>query len=147
MNRPVVWSLAILAAVNCLWVAVIFGTTQLSPGQPALNLFPLPGFYLLEIATIGILTLAAAWKASQKWLTLLSVSAGILLAFFVLGGFSLGPYLLPALVGQVVLIILLAKEYGASLKTHTAWLLGAVFGQAGSMLLLMLVINFLKQGG
>lgn len=136
MNRTVVWSLASLAAVDCLMVAVFFATTQLSPGQPAWNLFPLPGLYLLEIAVIGIFTLIAVWKASPKWFSALSVSAGILLAFFVLGGFSLGPYLLPALLGQVVLVILSAKAYGTSLITHTAFLLGAAFGQAGVMLLL-----------
>lgn len=136
MNRITAWSLAVLVVADCLWVSIIFGATQLSPGQAVWTLFPLPGLYLLEIAIIGILVPAAVWKASSKWFLALLAAAGILLAFFVLGGFSLGPYLLPVLVGLAALVILSAKGYEIGLATATAIFFGAAIGQAGIMLLL-----------
>lgn len=132
--------MAILAAANCLWVAVLFGTSQLSPGQSAWSLFPLPGLYLAEIALIGIFTLFAVWEDTNKWAAGLPVAAGILLAFYVLGGFSIGPYLLPALIAQGALIILWAKEHRAKITTKLAIILGAAIGQGGVMLL---AINYI----
>lgn len=139
MKKFAAWSLAVLAAADCLGVALFFGTTQLEPGQPVWTLFPLPGLYLLEIALIGLLAPAAMWKASSKWFSALPAAAGITLAFFILGGFSIGPFLLPALLGLVALAMLTAKDYGVRFPIAAALFFGAAIGQAGIMLLLVAI--------
>jgi hypothetical protein len=85
--------LAVLGAINCVVVPLFF--TQQRP------LFPLPGLYLIEIAVLGILGLAGLLfivPYPPFWRGALWVAAGFLLAFVILGGFSIGFFLIPAMV-------------------------------------------------
>jgi len=99
--------LAVVAAINCVIVPLFF--TQQRP------LFPLPGLYLIEIAVLGILGLAgllivesrsAFWRGSP-W-----IAAGVLLAFVILGGFSIGLFLIPATVAFLLAGFLMNRLKG-----------------------------------
>jgi hypothetical protein len=84
-------------AVNCVAIAGLFATYQ----QP---LFPLPGLYLLEIAAAG---LTGLWAVRHLKHNLLWGITGILLAFVILGAWTIGLYLLPGTAAFLVTAITL----------------------------------------
>jgi hypothetical protein len=86
------WAAAALAALNGLVVAALFAQSQ-----P--DLLPLPGLYLQEIALLGPLLLAGLFFERPKWRLwpeLAWGTAGVLLAFVVLGMWTIGLFLIPA---------------------------------------------------
>ena len=133
-------SLATAAAVNCLLVAVLFGYQQASssPG----SLWPFPGLYLLEIALAG----AAGWVGTVRsegdpnsaWAWLPWIAGGVLLAFVILGGFSIGPYLIPAAAGFTLAGLLFDLRRKALRPTRLGSLLAAAFIQ-GSIILILVI--------
>jgi hypothetical protein len=83
--------LAMAAAINCVVVPMFFAQQR--------PLFPLPGLYLIEIAVLGILGLTGLLLVEARspfWRGAPWVVAGALLAFVILGGFSIGFFLIPA---------------------------------------------------
>ena len=83
--------LAVVAAINCVVVPMLFAQQR--------PLFPLPGLYLIEIAVLGILGLTGLLLVeshSPFWRGVPWAAAGVLLAFVILGGFSIGFFLIPA---------------------------------------------------
>jgi hypothetical protein len=49
---------ALLGAINCIVIPVLFTREQMViPDLQLLDLFPLPGFYFLEIMLLGLLSL------------------------------------------------------------------------------------------
>ena len=83
--------LAIAAAINCVIVPMLFAQQR--------PLFPLPGLYMIEIGVLGILGLTGLLLIetfSPFWRAVPWIAAGALLAFVILGGFSIGFYLIPA---------------------------------------------------
>jgi len=93
--RLLEWVLAYFGAAVCLAVVTLFANQQLD------DLWPLPSLYFIEIALLGLLGVAsragdtkpvgAAWGA-VPWGV-----GGALLSFVILGGFSIGPFLVPAM--------------------------------------------------
>jgi hypothetical protein len=91
-----------LIGLNCVYVAVVFGWSQAS------DLFPLPFLYLLEIALLGVGATWISWSGRRSaWLWPMS---GILVSFVVLGGLSIGPYLIPAALMSLVLALLMPHK-------------------------------------
>lgn len=83
--------LAVAAAINCVVVPMLFAQQR--------PLFPLPGLYLIEIAVLGILGLTGLLIVESRspfWRRVPWAAAGVLLAFVILGGFSIGFFLIPA---------------------------------------------------
>lgn len=83
--------LAVVAAINCVVVPLFFAQQR--------PLFPLPGLYLIEIAVLGVLGLTGVLRVepnSPFWRRVPWAAAGVLLAFVILGGFSIGFFLIPA---------------------------------------------------
>jgi hypothetical protein len=83
--------LAVVAAINCVVVPLFFAQQR--------PLFPFPGLYLIEIAVLGILGLTGLLLVepnSPFWRGVPWAAAGVLLAFVILGGFSIGFFLIPA---------------------------------------------------
>jgi hypothetical protein len=84
----------IAGAAICILDAILFSQAQ--PDQ----FWPFPGLYLLEIGLAGLAGAAAillsAGNQTSLWASIVWVVAGILLAFVVLGAFSVGPLLIPA---------------------------------------------------
>jgi hypothetical protein len=102
---------AFIAAVDCLAVAILFSLSQASgPSNRFADLWPTPGLYFLEISALAILMLIAVssqrFPASPFWQNFPWISAGIILAFVILGAWTIGPFLLPALLAFLVLGLL-----------------------------------------
>lgn len=134
--RAVEWLAALAGAVNCVLVAVVFASSQES-------LFPLPGLYLGQIALVGVLVLAFVVvrpRPKTRRPALPWVAAGIMLTFVVLGGFSIGPFLIPAFLAFVVTGVLIDWQTGGAMGRHVGLLfLAAVFQGTVMMLVAMIV--------
>jgi hypothetical protein len=112
--RTVELILAFAGALICTGVAALFASSQASSGA---DLWPLPGLVFLEVIILGLLGLTAA--ASQPgdrhsaWAYVPWAVTGGLAALVVLGGFTIGPYLLPAAVCFLVASMIGAKRWNA----------------------------------
>jgi hypothetical protein len=103
-------------------------------------LFPLPGLYLIEIAVLGISGLTGSFLGetfSPFWRAVPWIAAGALLAFVLLGGFSIGFYLIPATVAFLLAGFLLNRiEKGPVSKYIGLFLITAIL-QATLMMILV----------
>jgi len=134
-KRLAVWLAALVGAVVCVLAPLLF-----APQQD--GLWPLPGLYLMQIALVGVLALvfvAAGWGLKAHWRWLPWAAAGILLAFVILGGFSIGPFLSPAFVAFALVGILVDWPDGGAMARHAGVLLVAAVAQAAVMLLATLI--------
>ncbi len=123
---------AFIGAVDCLAVVILFSVSQASfPGSRFSDLWPIPGFYFLEISALAILMLVAVsgqrFPASSFWQNSPWIAAGILLAFVVLGAWTIGFFLLPALLAFLALGLLVdsRSQQGFSRK-QVAYLITGV---------------------
>lgn len=129
------WLSALVGAANCILVPAIFA-------QSPSALFPFPGLYFVQIVLIGLGVLAfvaARPNMKPRWVALPWTAAGVILAFVVLGGFSIGPYLIPAFLAFVATGVLVDLQTGGSMGRHLGYLLVAAVAQAGLMGLMILV--------
>lgn len=135
LGRALEWIAALIGAANCVVVPLLF----IRPGSD----FPLPALYLVEIALIGLLTLYyvfARYQLDQRWDIVPWVAAGLILAFVILGGFSIGPYLIPALIAFTGLGILIEWETdGLSIVKNLGLLIAAALIQAAVMIAATLI--------
>lgn len=124
-------------------VVVFFGALQAaSPGTPWQNLVPFPLLYLIEIIALSYLAMLSLLRAepganSPGWMpALIWIAAGGLLAFVVLGGFSIGFYLIPSMLTFIVAGILADRRQNLSLTGH----IGLMFLAASIQAAIMLVV-------
>jgi hypothetical protein len=89
--------LAFAGAFICAAVSILFAASQASAGA---GLWPLPGLVFVELVFLGQLGLLAAAReagiANQVWGYVPWGVTGVLTSLVILGGFSIGPFLLPA---------------------------------------------------
>ena len=105
--RGLEWGLAALGALYCVGSAVMFSAWILSyPAGSGQELWPLPGFFFLEISLLGLagFLAVAANRAlhPSRWSALPWTASGILATFVVLGGFSIGPALIPGMLAFLI---------------------------------------------
>ena len=132
IKRLLEWIAAQIGAINCIYVPAAFV-------QPAQSNFPLPGLYFIEIALLGLLVLgfvAARPRLGGRWDALPWIAAGIMLAFVILGGFSIGFYLIPALIAFTVTGMMIDVETGGSMARHLGLFFVAAVAQGAVMVLL-----------
>ena len=98
-------------------------------------LFPLPGLYFIEIALVGLL--AAYSIFSRRWQPVPWIASGILAAFVLLGAWTIGFYLTPAMLAYAAAAVLLAGPQPAKVFRYAGFALLAALIQAGVMLLLV----------
>ncbi|MFZ0547467.1 MAG: hypothetical protein WAM60_18620 [Candidatus Promineifilaceae bacterium] len=130
-NLFLVRGLTVVAAINCVIVPVLFAQQR--------PLFPLPGLYLIEIAVLGIFGLTGLLlveSASPFWRAVPWVVAGALLAFVILGGFTIGFFLIPATVAFSLASVLLNRIEKGPLSKYIGLLLIATILQATLIILL-----------
>ena len=93
--RGAEWALALIGAVICVGVAIMAASMQFN------DLWPTPGIYLLELILLGMLAMASRildrGEPKTDYGTVTWAAGGILLAFVILAGFSIGPFLFPAM--------------------------------------------------
>jgi hypothetical protein len=124
-------------------VVVLFAVQQtgMSGGDILHTLFPL--LYFIEILGLSFLAILPLIDVEQgndrsTWLPVLPwIAAGGLLAFVILGGFSIGFYLAPGTVAFVAAGILADRRQNLPIAGHVAILFLATAVQAGIMLLVV----------
>ena len=129
------WIAAIAAALTSLVVPLMFA-------QAGGRDFPLPALYFIEIALLGLLVLgyvARRPRWGSRWGILPWAAGGINLAFVILGGFSIGPFLIPALIGFLAVGVLGDLQSGTPLAQRLGIFLVAAVVQGASMLLAALI--------
>lgn len=101
-RRLLEWLFSTLGALNCILVSVVFTISQLpQPGGVLIDIWPFPLFYFFEITLIGILPVISVslLRANTKslWSAIPWICSGILVAFVILGAWTIGFYLIPAM--------------------------------------------------
>jgi hypothetical protein len=113
------WIFAIIGAVDCIAVSILFSLSQLSsPAAGVREILPLPGLYFLELSALGILLVVKLYRNDPEgsfWRLLPWAGSGLLLAFVILGSLSIGIYLVPAMLSYLGLGILSFRRVGESL--------------------------------
>lgn len=133
MLRVGQWLAALVGALNCVLVPALFAEQ---------NAFPLPGLYFIQIVLVGLGVLgvvAAQPEKGSTWLAWPWAAAGVMLAFVILGGFSIGPYLIPAFLAFVVTGVLVDRPSGGAMARHVGLLLVAAVIQAAVMIMATLI--------
>lgn len=131
VKRLLEWLAALIGAVNCIIVPGAF----FQSGQTD---FPFPFLYFVEIALLGVLVIgfvAARPRLGTRWNAIPWVAAGILLAFVILAGFSIGPFLIPAFLAFTIAGFLVDLQSGGSMARHFGFLLVAAVAQGALIVL------------
>jgi hypothetical protein len=129
------WLAALVGAITCILVPALFA-------QPGGMAFPFPGLYFIEISALGVVVLgfvALRLRLSPRWNALPWIAAGIILTFVILGGFSIGPFLIPALIAFSAAGILVDRHTGGPMSQHAGLLLVAAVVQGAVMALAILI--------
>lgn len=136
VKRLLEWIAALIGAVNCMIVPGAF----FQSGQTD---FPFPFLYFVEIALLGVLVIgfvAARRCLDTRWNAFPWLVAGILLAFVILGGFSIGPFLIPAFLAFTIVGLIVDAQTHGSISKHVGLLFVAAVAQ-GALMVLMLSIS------
>jgi len=129
------WTLAILAGVNCILVVSLFASYETSYfAESILVLWPFPLVYFLEIIGLGVLGVLAVYnfqgKKKSTWSGVPWICSGILLAFVILGSWTIGFFLLPAMVIYLAIGIISDKQVQGDIPRHLIYFVAAGIAQA-----------------
>ena len=131
------WFFALFGAVVCVGVAIGFASQQ------SHDLWPAPGLYFLEIILLALLALfsrvADVGAVKRDYSLITWLAGGALLAFVILGGFSIGPFLLPAMLAFWLAATLGDLRQQRPIPAHLALTLVAAVFQAALIGILLLV--------
>ncbi|RPI87990.1 MAG: hypothetical protein EHM41_03050 [Chloroflexi bacterium] len=130
--------LAAAGAVVCIGIATFAAMNQ--GGSPS-ALFPFPGLYLLEIAITGILGFYSMIQRDtvHVWRIVPWVVSGILLAFVILGAWTIGLYLIPGMIAFFLAALIGELRLGQRLSMGFLWFFSAGMLQALVILLMVVV--------
>lgn len=144
-RRNLEWIFSILSALNCIIITVLFTVYQIpQPGGSLIDIWPFPLIYFIEIIVLGILPVVAVSMMREdeksRWSLVPWICSGILMAFVILGAWTIGFYLIPAMV-----LILIAGIF-ADRRTHGDIPLHLIFfvvgGIAQASLVFLTLLNF-----
>ena len=134
------WILTIIAAINCILVVAIFAYIN-NPNliSDFTSQWPFPMIYFFEIIAIGIIGIVAMGNLQQpeksNWSTVFWVCSGILLSLVILGAWTIGFFLLPAMVIYLVLGILSDRRTGNAIPRNLIFFVSGGIAQALFVLL------------
>lgn len=132
--RVAEWGAAAIGAVNCVLVPLLFA-------QQGGSDFPFPFLYFMEIVLVGpfvLIYVATRPGRKAQWQALPWVAAGIMLAFVLLGAFSIGFFLIPAFLAFTITGVLVDLQTGGAIAGHPGFLIVAAVTQGALMALLTL---------
>lgn len=131
----------ILGAVGAVVCSIVAVLTAISQGSAPGDLLPFPGLYLLEIAIIGIFGFFSVlqWDTMPIWRVVPWVGSGILLAFVILGAWTIGLYLIPAMIAFFLAAMIGDLRSRQRLSKGILWFFGAGLLQALFILIMVVV--------
>ena len=137
--------LAGFGAIAAGWASWNWWTYLHSAAYSGGSVWPLPAGYLLEITVLGVggLVSVSANRTSSPplWGNVTWAIGGVFLSLAVLGAWSIGPSVVPALLALVVAAILAGVRRRETVWTQVGWFAGGVMGQAVTMLLAIFLLN------
>ena len=136
-KRVIEWALAAVGVSICVGAALVVWRSQ------SYNQWPFPALYLIEIVALGMagfIGLITRAKGAVCWDSVPWGVAGALLAFVILGAWTIGPLLLPAM-----LVFLIAATV-ADMGPNPRWIhhLGICMIAGVSQASLMFVVILLR---
>ena len=131
------WILTAVGAAICLGTAAFI--TSIQPH----DLWPIPGFYLIEICLLALLGLLSRirWKDVNKFrLDLIPwMITGALLPIMILGILSIGIFIFPAMISFFIVGLIAELSGTQNLAKHAGWAVIAAVCQAGIMILFLVL--------
>lgn len=129
------WAFAILAGVNCILVVSLFASYETSYfTESILILWPFPLIYFLEIIGLGLLGVLAVYNLQGEnkstWSGVPWICSGILMAFVILGSWTIGFFLLPAMILYLLIGIISDKRIQGDIPRHLIYFIAAGIAQA-----------------
>jgi hypothetical protein len=131
MAKLRIW-FGLLGMLDCLWAALYFAYWQIYPTLEIWMLFPQPGINMLEIIAVGILGLVSILKS---WRKALAACCGVLLTFVILGAWTIGFFLIPALLLFAISLITSGRPAGRPAWHPLVFFLGAAILQTAALLI------------
>ncbi len=136
MTRSIELILGLIGGFLGAVVALLFGISQ--SGLDA-SLWPLPGLVFLELITLGFLGAVAAAReagsAHQAWAYVPWAAAGALAALVILGGFTIGLFLIPSALCFLGVGLLGTSRWGTRLPLAISLAALAAVAQSAALLL------------
>ncbi len=137
--------LAGFGAIGAGWASWNWWTYLHSATYRSDSVWPLPAGYLLEITVLGVggLVSVSANRTSSPplWGNVTWAIGGVFLSLAVLGAWSIGPSVVPALLALVAAAILAGVRRRPRVWTQVGWFAGGVMGQTVIMLLAIFLLN------
>lgn len=137
-RRSLEWLFSIIGALNCILVAVLFTNSQIT-GVGLTNIWPLPLIYFVEIFILGIVCLIAVamlrHNSVSRWSGIPWICSGVLLALVILGAWTIGFYLIPAMILFLIVGILVDKRTQDDITLHLIFFVSAGIVQASLVFL------------
>ena len=144
-RRIAEWILASVGAVICIGIAILFWIEQTS--FRGATIWPLPALVLIEVALLGLAGMLAVVfigdERTSQWGSLIWAVCGGLTALTIIGGFSIGPLLLWAVLAFVLAGVLIDWRIGRNLFHDLGiFTLGALCNAALLFLLIVAAGSF-----
>ena len=141
--RRLEWLFSSLAAITCIAAVIAFSFINNSITiEGIISQWPFPVIYFLEIASLGIIGLVAVAKLQfnlkSNWSGVPWICSGVLFAFVILGAWTIGFFLLPAMILFLVTGILVDKRTEGEIPLHLVYFVSAGFAQAALVFLTLI---------
>jgi len=133
--RSLEWVLSVLGAINCILITILFSISQIQlPDGNLSDIWPLPAIYFLEIIILGIMCVIAVAKNQDHpqsfWSGIPWICSGILFAFVILGAWTIGFYLIPAMVLFLIVGIMADRRINGDYALHTIYFVSGGIAQS-----------------
>jgi hypothetical protein len=132
-RRTIEYILFVLAGINCIIITAAFFYTEVALSGGIEAVFPFPGIYFIELIAIGIICLFTMLllndKTSSGWSTIAWICSGLLVAFVILGAWTIGFYLIPGMILLLVVGILIDRRTQRNYALHLIYFFAAALSQ------------------
>jgi len=133
--RSLELALSVLGAINCILISILFSLSQIQvPGGDLSDIWPLPAIYFLEIITLGIMCVIAVAKNQDQpnsfWSGIPWICSGILFAFVILGAWTIGFYLIPAMILFLIVGIMGDRRIKGDIALHLIYFISGGIAQS-----------------
>jgi hypothetical protein len=126
--------LSMIALINCALVVFQFASFETSGFTERVSvLWPFPLIYFVEILVIGLAVLLISFIINEDsnlfWVAIPWICAGLLLAFVILGAWTIGFFLVPAMILFIIIGVLGDRESSGEIPLHIIYFVAAAIAQ------------------